>query len=592
MSQSIKDQLINLGFGKSDSQARTSTQQNKPLHKPRPVHSDFTREDLTWAMKCFFDYLAWHTTETDEIRCGNSRAANESSTHEPLLQATQSKSTTSNEIPNSSESRIVAIEPDAKLLLTKRNNQSIYKLRTEADAGINPRFDDDGTEVTIGLDFGTSSVKVVLKIESDFVAVPFVLTTGIDAYLLPTRLYQDSNEAFTLSPDTQLSHSGLKLDLLANPSSRKAQINAGIFLALVLRHIRSWFFNTYSKYDAQNIAWECAIGYPSTENDSQTAALWKALLYRSWQLSVQPEDITLAIAEDIWQQPLEAFEDEISFDYFRCMPEVVAAVAGFNRNQPIVDDFKGNYTLVDIGSGTVDVSTFAYTKTVKQYTHNRTQFTSKVAHLGTTNCHHNRLNWLRTLFLTATQSSSFTSCEKTLFSNFIENIDLEQRHSLLEPLRDSVAEYLSGVTIEPTKDLVDKSFGQKLTELIGSVRMEAVRKHFVDTNDVSRMPIFLCGGGARSLFYRNSFMRKHQNISWLAPKRIFETHALKDLAEGMVVPIEQDNYDRLLVAYGLCAEEPPKTFVATPLGDQPVKKFNPFIDWGGARNLDLKVQAL
>lgn len=578
MSQSIKDQLINLGFVKSDSQVRTSTRQSKPSRKPRSIKSDFTQKDLAWAMRCFHNYQAWHTAKPNETHHRNTVTTKKSNTREPLLQATQSKSSTSKESPLSLESRIIAIEPDAKLLLSKRAAQSIYKLRTNATDGIDPRFDDDGTEVTIGLDFGTSSVKVVLKIESDFVAVPFVATTGIDAYLLPTRLYQNSNETFTLSPNAHLSHSALKLDLLTNPLSRKAQINAGVFLALVLRHIRSWFFNTYSKYDDQDIAWECAIGYPSTENDSETAVLWKELLYRSWQLSVQPSDITLPVAEGMWQKPLEAFEDEISSEYFRCMPEVVAAVAGFNRNQPIMDDFKGNYTLVDIGSGTVDASTFAYTKTVKQFTYNRTQFTSKVAHLGTTNCHHNRLSWLRSLILAATQSVSFTFSEKALFSDFIKAIDLEQKQSLLEPLRDSVAEYLSGISVAPSLDSADKKFGKKLTELIGSVRMEAVRKNFVDTNDVSHMPVFLCGGGARSLFYRNAFMKKHRNITWLAPKRFFETHGIKDLAEGLIVPIEQNDYDRLLVAYGLCAEEPPKTFEASPLGRQLPQALPPFID--------------
>lgn len=574
MSQSIKDQLTNLGFSKFNSPARTPKQRNKPSRKPRPV----TREDLAQAMECFRNYMAWHTAETGKISRDNSRATNDSSSHKPLLSATQAKDVNSNEVFRSSESRIVAIEPTAKLLLTKRTAQSRYELRTDANPGIDPRFDDDGTEVVIGLDFGTSTVKVVLKIESDFVAVPFVSTTGIDAYLLPTRLFQNSNEAFTLSPEANLSHSALKLDLLANPLDRKVQINAGIFLALVLRHIRSWFFDTFSKYDDHTIAWECAIGYPSTENDSQTAILWKELLYRSWQLSVHPGDITLTVAEDIWQRSLETFEDEISSDYFRCMPEVVAAVAGFNRNQPVVDDFKGNYTLVDIGSGTVDVSTFAYTKTARQYAYNRTQFTSKVEHLGTTNCHHYRLNWLRTLLLTATQSPSFSYREKALFSDFIKNIDLEKKHSLLEPLRDSVFEYLSGISVEPSMDSADEGFGKKLTLLIGSVRMEAMRKNFVDMNDVARMPVFFCGGGARSLFYRNAFMQKHKNITWLAPSRIFETHVIKDLAEGLDVPIEQNDYDRLLVAYGLSAVEPPKTFEATPIGDRPIKEFNPFID--------------
>ena len=600
MSQSIREQLISLGF-KPTSQVRTKRHRNRPSRNLKQDNSNFarkdsssqirtsinrdklsltpqqdsglTRKDVNEAQRNFHNYKAGYRENSAD---GRSSIKRESS-HAASLEVDNRKAT-ANVPPVSKQSHIVSIEPDAKLVLTKQADLSVYKLRTDATAGVDPRFDDDGVEVTIGLDFGTSSVKAVLKVESDFIAVPFMSAEGIDAYLLPTLLRRDSDGAFTLSPDAHLSQSALKLALLANPSNCKAQINAGIFLALVLRHIRSWFFDTYSKYDGQDIAWECAIGYPSTENDSQTEALWKELLYRSWQLSVQPGEITLSVAEDIWQHPIESFEDIISFDYFRSMPEVVAAIAGFNRNQPIVDDFKGNYTLVDIGSGTVDISTFAYTKTVKQYQYNRTPFSSKVEQLGTTNCHHKRLEWLRKLLMTAAESSSFTLSEKAQFSRFIKEIDVEKKHSLLEPLRDSVTEYLSGIRIEPSSDSADVAFSKKLTSLIGRVRKEAVDSNFVDTNDVAQMPVFLCGGGARSKFYRKAFMEKHPNITWLAPRVILQTHVIKELAEELFVPIEQGDYDRLLVAYGLSAELPPKTHEATRVDSRPVKEANPFID--------------
>ena len=79
------------------------------------------------------------------------------------------------------------------------------------------------------------------------------------------------------------------------------------------------------------------------------------------------------------------------------------------------------------------------------------------------------------------------------------------------------------------------------------------------------MPVFFCGGGARSKFYRDAFLYKHKNISWLRPERIIESDAISDLQETMTTPIRREDYDRLLVAYGLCAEEAPKSIAAMHL---------------------------
>ena len=56
-----------------------------------------------------------------------------------------------------------------------------------------------------------------------------------------------------------------------------------------------------------------------------------------------------------------------------------------------------------------------------------------------------------------------------------------------------------------------------------------------------------------------------QEYSWLRPDRIIESDAISDLQETMTTPIRREDYDRLLVAYGLCAEKAPKSITATHL---------------------------
>lgn len=87
------------------------------------------------------------------------------------------------------------------------------------------------------------------------------------------------------------------------------------------------------------------------------------------------------------------------------------------------------------------------------------------------------------------------------------------------------------------------------------------------------MPVFFCGGGARSKFYRDAFPYKHKNISWLRSERIIKSDVISDLQETMTTPIPREDYDRLLVAYGLCAKEAPKSSVAPLLEDLQSKGF-------------------
>lgn len=79
------------------------------------------------------------------------------------------------------------------------------------------------------------------------------------------------------------------------------------------------------------------------------------------------------------------------------------------------------------------------------------------------------------------------------------------------------------------------------------------------------MLVFFCGGSPRLKFYQQAFLYKHKNISWLRPQRFIESDAISDLQETMTTPIHREDYDRLLVAYGLCAEEAPKSIQAAHL---------------------------
>lgn len=141
----------------------------------------------------------------------------------------------------------------------------------------------------------------------------------------------------------------------------------------------------------------------------------------------------------------------------------------------------------------------------------------------------------------------------------------EETKMLMSPLKDSCCEYYQGIGINAISPTVDRKFSKKLTELIGRVRHICMTDHFLTCQDVAKMPVFFCGGGALSKFYRVAFLYKHKNTSWLRSERIIKSDVISDLQETMTTPIPREDYDRLVVAYGLCAEEAPKSITATHL---------------------------
>ncbi len=469
--------------------------------------------------------------------------------------------------PEIKHSRITHIKPGAKFYFPTHNNEQAFSLLAIEDAGIDTHFDDGSQiEIKIGLDFGTSSVKVVIKEGLHFIAIPFLNADGITAYLLPTILRQRSNGSFTLDPQEKKVSSSLKIDLIEAPQDMKNRLNVTIFLALVLRHIRSWIFSNLSKYDKESIAWECVIGYPSVDIDNHTNT-WRTLLYHAWILSEYPGEITLTQAQDVSQIELKESEELIDPDYFQAVPEVCAAVAGFLRNQPTSDDNKGNYTLVDIGSGTVDISSFSLTRSFNDGSLFRAAYSMSVEQLGTTNCHRRRLEWLQQMTKEASASDQFTPTERNILENFSTQIDSEINFALLEPLRDSYQDYFSGLTLATQGKTVDDDFSGKLTSLFFKVRHNC--EPYLTRKDIMAMPVIFCGGGARSNFYRNSFLYRHRNIEWASQFRVLQLDKIKDLHDSMTIPIADDDYDRLLVAYGLVCEEPPKVCKASVLEQPP-----------------------
>ena len=142
-------------------------------------------------------------------------------------------------------------------------------------------------ELVVGLDFGTSCVKVVVgdRGASKAYAVPFLDAPGLNAYLLPSRLFEQ-NGIFSLVHGMNV-HRDLKLRFLANPMSSQLQETLVGFLALIIRRCRAWLFSVHADILAnRNILWKIVLGRAvgRVQND-QVGSLMGDLLNAAWSVA-------------------------------------------------------------------------------------------------------------------------------------------------------------------------------------------------------------------------------------------------------------------------------------------------------------------
>ncbi len=118
----------------------------------------------------------------------------------------------------------------------------------------------------MGFDFGTSSAKVVVgdRDLKQAYAVPFRDALGIDAFLLPARLYENDG-SYSLHGGARILND-LKLSVMANPKNHTLQAHVVAYLALAIREARGWLFTTHAEsYAKTEIVWTLTLGQPADQ---------------------------------------------------------------------------------------------------------------------------------------------------------------------------------------------------------------------------------------------------------------------------------------------------------------------------------------
>lgn len=239
-------------------------------------------------------------------------------------------------------------------------------------------------ELIIGLDFGTSSTKVVIQAPDFSGGHSFAVDFGHLAHpsmsnLLPTKLWvwQEDGEGVdscslkeragakvvgNIKPELVLEDKYLVSSIGPRQRGFSPEEIATVYLALVLQYSKEWFYRTKGDIFGhfQKFIWSLNLGIPSScTDDNKENRLFRQIMKAAWLLSKLPrEDINLKKARwklervgspNFWGSRTEDAGD------FNIIPEIAAGAVGYALSNLFR---KGLHLMVDIGASTVDVCSF------------------------------------------------------------------------------------------------------------------------------------------------------------------------------------------------------------------------------------------
>lgn len=420
-------------------------------------------------------------------------------------------------------------------------------------------------ELVVGLDFGTSSTKVVIgdRAAGKAFAVPFTNQTGALRYLLPCRLYQ-SGDAFSLAGEGYV-HRDLKLALAAVPQDNDCRTRVAAFLALVLRLARGWLLTEHEGvYRNVRIVWRLAIGLPVAHQlDSELVEVFKQVAEEAWIASVANEhSMTAAVIEsararvDDLASGAEAWPDGAEVEV-EAVPEIAAQIYGFVNSNSFDRKANNIYLMVDVGAGTVDSSLF-HVKPGRGGKWDFEFFTSVVEPHGVMNLHRHRVDWWQTqLERLGCQTS------KVLQAALSES---KFHTDMVFSIPEDVDSYIQGAEIHRVNKEFCPDHGFFTRKLVAQVRGKTYWRTWKDghleQSSLSNIPAFYCGGGSRMNYYKQLRVEltNMPGCSWLkaSPRQIA-------LPADLAAPgLKREDYDRLSVAYGLSFMDVGKVVRAMP----------------------------
>jgi hypothetical protein len=388
--------------------------------------------------------------------------------------------------------------------------------------------------VTIGIDWGTSFTKAVVRAEARAFAVRFDdAALGVDAYLMPSLLFLDERgRAFDRRRTGSERLGGLKMELfrLAGSEEPEAENSARAVVYLA------------GAYRTRRLRWNLHLGMPSEgfANTELVDALYN-VAQAAWHLSTQPGPLRVETAFYVWRDVKQGRAlPGLDCDHVDVLPEIAAQVVGYaheNRARP------GLRILMDIGAMTVDLAGFAIFERdgVDRYA----CYGTNVSHAGVQNLHRNRIQFL----LSALEGKPL---EGETFARL--TMAMRKMEDPAQPVPRTLRPYLSGQlrTLVTTPEGPDAEMAERCRQAL-QAQLSALWKQKTahQRSWAEGLPIFMCGGGCTQPVYQQAVREvsaRWQAFAGVGAFRLFTLAPPADLVAPRLAP---EFYHRLSVAYGL-----------------------------------------
>lgn len=456
---------------------------------------------------------------------------------------------------------LLTVASSARLLLTEGADKAIaLALQMELAGRQTQALVGDAQaqhEIVLGVDFGTSSVKVVIgdsALGKSFV-VPFCNYEGIEKYLLPSRLFQTGSQ-FSLAGGSEC-HRDLKLSFLAAPQYQDNQVRIVAFLALVIQRARAWLLTRHAQtYRRTQLFWKLSVGLPAAHyQDSTLFEPFAQLCTFAWAVAGQAGPVDQSTIVDLLRQPPSATGSDRDAEV-TVVPEIAAQIYGFVVSTSFDRKSENIFLMADVGAGTVDASLF-HVFPARGGKWDFEFFTSVVRPYGVSNLHRHRVDW----WAEALRGSEAAAELSQQLQQFKFQTDQQCN------IPASFANYFAGIKVnerkglsDPDRDFYDRTYDQ----VRGSALWKAWNDKFLSKEALAGVPFFLSGGGARMKFYQAlsvSMSKPFPGCPWL-----YATPRNLVMPDDLVADdITGADYDRLSVAYGLSRLELGRVLKALPM---------------------------
>jgi hypothetical protein len=427
---------------------------------------------------------------------------------------------------------------------------------------LSPAGQDTLTEVVLGIDFGTSSTKVILRDTDREMSYAVKFKTENDQFvqILPTAVYLDGDNFSLQRLGRRIDN--IKIKALRTVSNRRALATAISYLALVIRYSRSYLLNRYRNvFSNRDLLWRFHFGIPAADiRDFPTHQRYLAITRDAVLCSVGSSnhisvneclgaldkcgsDQDLSTAFSVFPRALRhACDNSVEFfsrEAVKVWPEVMAQTHGFLRSNLWNPQTMSRVMTIDVGAGTLDVSLCQISNPVDDdFEFAFTPLFVSVDGLGLRNFVRNR----RERILASTADFLLKESLRLEFEIFDEIDWVGVR--VPTPLLGNNG-FVNGIyTIGDPTD-VDKGF---ITQIGKMVYSNSAQPAFSDRvySEKPMLPVFLCGGGKFVDFYRRRILFYAENQT---QRVVFAPQELRSPEE--LIDTEDEIFDRVSVAYGL-----------------------------------------